>query len=255
MLHSFFVWANRKYNIGNDPFDGFEIEREEYGKIFYPTIEERNKIYSTPMPTPALERVRDIFVLQSLIGCRVGDLRWLSEDLINKEGMLEYMPRKTEKKSKMTARVAITDMAWEIIKKYRNDVGKKGNEFIAMPSLVYINRLIKEVFKIAGIDRKVTKRDPLSGKNIIVPLYEIATSHLARKCCLAGAYKNTNDPDIINKIGGHVNGSAAAYRYREVDDEKIKAVMAKVGGKKNETLNLSSLSPEKIAAIKAIIGG
>lgn len=252
MLHSFFVWANKKKLIDNDPFIDLEIDREKYGAIFYPTIEERNKIAATPMPTPSLERAKDIFILQSLLGCRISDLRWLNEDMIVGD-ILKYTPKKTEKKSGMTAKVAITDMAWGIIKKYRNDPLKKGNVFLFIPSLPYLNREIKEVFKVAGIDRKVQKLDPLSGKEITVPLYKVATTHIARKCCLGNAYKMTDDPDIINKIGGHVAGSKAAFRYREVGDDKIRKVMDKVTNSHGNMLDLSSLSPDKLVAIQAII--
>lgn len=53
---------NEKGQVRNNPFKGFKNVQEHYGNVTYITLEERNKIAETPMPTKHLETQRDIFV-------------------------------------------------------------------------------------------------------------------------------------------------------------------------------------------------
>ena len=55
---------------------------------------------------PEIEVQRDIFVFQSLIGCRISDFyRMTKQNLIN--GAIEYIPRKTKEGSHMARRTFI----------------------------------------------------------------------------------------------------------------------------------------------------
>ena len=51
------------------------------------------------------------------------------------------------------------------------------------------------------------------------PIYEIASSHLARRTFIGNIYKKVKDPNIIGSMSGHVEGSKAFARYRDIDDE------------------------------------
>lgn len=51
------------------------------------------------------------------------------------------------------------------------------------------------------------------------PLYEVATSHTARKTFVGNLYKQVPDPNLIASMSGHVEGSRAFNRYRTIDDE------------------------------------
>lgn len=75
------------------------MKNEAYGTPIYLTIEERDKILNTDFSHfPRLERHRDMFIFQCLVGCRVGDLYRLTTDNI-RDGFLEYYPRKSRGKS------------------------------------------------------------------------------------------------------------------------------------------------------------
>ena len=58
---------------------------------------------------------------------------------------------------------------------------------------------------------------------------KIASSHLARRTFIGNLYHQVADPNIIGKMSGHVEGSKAFARYRDIDDEMLKDVIGKIG--------------------------
>ena len=89
-LKAFFGWLYETGRTTNRPFDRVKIGTEKYGTPYYITIDERNTIASTPMPTKHLEVQRDIFIFHCFVGCRVSDLMKLTERNIT-DGILEYL--------------------------------------------------------------------------------------------------------------------------------------------------------------------
>ena len=65
----------------------------------------------------------------------------------------------------------------------------------------------------------VTVLNPTTGAEEKRPLNEIASSHLARRTFIGNLYKKVKDPLLISSLTGHVNGSRAFARYREIDEE------------------------------------
>ena len=78
---------------------------------------------------------------------------------------------------------------------------------------------IKKAFELAGLDRKVAVLNPQTRQHELKPLYEVASSHMARRTFIGGIYKHVQDPNAIGSMSGYVEGSKAFARYREVDDE------------------------------------
>lgn len=74
---------NDKGLVANNPFKGFKNVQEHYGNVTYITLEKRDKIAVTPMPTRHLETQRDIFIAQCRIGCRISDLMRLTPSHIH----------------------------------------------------------------------------------------------------------------------------------------------------------------------------
>ena len=73
--------------------------------------------------------------------------------------------------------------------------------------------------KHCGIDRIVTILDTHCYNTVQKPLYEVATSHTARKTFVGNLYRQVPDPNLIASMSGHVEGSRAFNRYRTIDDE------------------------------------
>lgn len=221
-IRTFFLWCYDKKKTTNRPFDNFRIEECTYGTPVYITLEERDKLYEKDLSAhKQVEIQRDIFVFQSLIGCRVGDLyRMTKQNIIN--GAIEYIPRKTKEGNPVTVRVPLNDKAKAILEKYKDHEGNKLLPFISEQKY---NDAIKKSFEIAEINRIVTVLDPLTNEEVKKPLYEIASSHMARRTFIGNIYKKVKDPNLIGALSGHKEGSKAFSRYREIDEEMKKELV------------------------------
>ena len=224
VLRTFYHWLNRRGITRHNPFDNFQTGTAVYGTPYYLTIEERDAIYKADLADrPALAVQRDIFVFQCLTGCRVGDLvRFKKTDVA--DGILSYIPRKTREGHPVVVRVPLNGTAAEIVTHYADLPGDRLLPFISAQKY---NDAIKDVFKAAGITRTVTILDPRTRKETKRPINEVASSHLARRTFVGNLYKQVKDPALIGSMTGHVEGSKAFARYRDIDDD-IKADIVKL---------------------------
>ena len=119
-LRTLFNWVFDLELTRNRPFRHFKVKECVYVQPIFITVDERNKVYNTDFSfDPALEKQRDIFVFQCLIGCRVGDLYKLTKSNVINEG-IEYIPRKTKDGRPVTVRVPLNSIAKEILAKYKH---------------------------------------------------------------------------------------------------------------------------------------
>ena len=117
-LKRFFLWLNKEGYSSNHPFDGVEIKAERYGDPIILSLDERNRIADFDLSaTPHLERQRDVFIFQCLIGCRVSDLLKMTSDNVV-DGQIQYIPRKTIDNKAVTAEIPLNDRAISILAKY-----------------------------------------------------------------------------------------------------------------------------------------
>lgn len=47
---------------------------------------------------------------------------------------------------------------------------------------------------------------------------------MARRTFVGTLYKQVKDPNLVGKLSGHVEGSRAFARYRNIDDQMIKGM-------------------------------
>lgn len=252
-IRAIFNWANGKggsKQTDNDPFrNGFHIGSEKYVEHpYFITIEERKRLedydFSNYIPKPKndgkrhkeptesdikavrskLSLQRDIFVFQCLIGCRVGDLwKMKKKDIVRKivggkeTYFVEYVPRKTQDKKPVTISVSLNNTAMAILARYTENY--KDNALFPFYTQQEYNRDIKEMFEAAGLDRMVTTLNTVTDEQEKKPLYQVASSHMARRAFIGNLYKQLKDPNLIAPLSGHVEGSKAFARYRDIDDE------------------------------------
>ena len=86
-------------------------------------------------------------------------------------------------------------------------------------------RQIKEAFKKAGLDRIVTVLDQQTRQEVQKPLYEVASSHMARRTFIGNIYKKVKDPNLVRSLSGHKEGSKAFARYRDIDEDMKKELI------------------------------
>ena len=224
-FHTFVRWSIKRGYMNRDPYDDYVIGTAIYGTPFYLTKEERNQLYQAKFPdNPGLDVQRDIFVFQCFIGCRVGDLMKMTKsNVIN--GAIEYVPRKTKEGRPYTVRVPLSPTALEILDRYKGQPDGRLLPFICEQDY---NRDIKKMIKLAGIDRVVTTLNTITREEEKHPIWEVASSHMARRVLVGNLYKEVKDPNLIAKISGHVENSRAFSRYRDIDEEMAKEVILKL---------------------------
>jgi integrase len=123
----------------------------------------------------------------------------------------------------VTVRVPLNDKAKAVLEKYKDCEGNKLLPFISEQKY---NDSIKRAFKLAEIDRVVTILDPLTNEEVKKPLYEVASSHMARRTFIGNIYKKVKDPNLVGTLSGHKEGSKAFNRYREIDEDMKKELVS-----------------------------
>lgn len=222
IIKAFYNWARKNEYTTADPFIKFENRGQVYGTPYYLTLEERNRIKDYDLSANShLERQRDVFIFQCLVGCRVGDLLAFKKGNVI-DGNLQYIANKSHDKKPETIIVPLHESAVNIINKYKDVEGDKLLPFISAQKY---NMAIKEFFKTIGIDRRVTILNSKTRLQEQKPLYVVASSHLARRTFIGNLYKKVKDPNLIGALTGHSEGSRAFARYRTIDEELKKSVI------------------------------
>lgn len=221
-FRAFILWAIDNGYTANNPFKHFTIGEIVYGTPIYISNEERNQLLEADLSDDKeLETQRDIFVFQCLVGCRVSDLYKMTyRSIIN--DAVEYIPRKTKEDRPITVRVPLNDTARRLIAKYQD---YDSESLFPFNTEQHYNRKIKETFRRAGLDRIVTVLDQQTRQEVQKPLYEVASSHMARRTFIGNIYKKVKDPNLVGALSGHKEGSKAFARYRTIDDDMKKELI------------------------------
>lgn len=223
--------AVRIGEMRQDPFGlgGYKIPREVYGTPTYLTLDERNALYEISGLSQSMAAQRDIFIFQCHVGCRVSDLIELREDNVTEDGFLQYIARKTRKGHPVVVRVPLSDTALEIVSRYK---GQPDGRLLPFVDPIVYNRDIHKILKDAGMDRVIMVQDPKTLETKPMHLWEIASSHIARRTFMMHIFKETGSERITSSFTGHVDGSRAFARYTDVDDEMKLNVLKRMAEKK-----------------------
>jgi len=196
----------------------YRIEKAVYGEPFYLTVEERNQLEQYPLRTPRLERVRDVFLFQSFVGCRYGDLVKLRRSNIV-DGSLHYIAGKTSKGNPKTIVIPLANKALSILEKYAD---LPGGLILPPYTEQVINRYLKELFKVCEITRFVSRLNPKTREPEMKPINELASTHMARRTFVGALFSKNYDRDVIGSMSGHSRNSAALARYYTVEESHKK---------------------------------
>lgn len=223
-LRTFFNWMKKQEIIVSSPFEKYSLDDCIYGTPIYISIEELHQLKNTDLSKrKQLEVQRDIFVFQACIGCRVSDLlNFTRRNLTN--GAIEYIARKTKEERPVTVRVPLNSMAREILDKYPSD--NLDAPLLPFISAQKYNDAIKRAFQKAGLTRNVTCLNPQTREPEQKPLYEVASSHMARKIFIGNIFKKVKDQSLVSELTGHAPNSKAFSRYRNIDDEMKRDMVA-----------------------------
>lgn len=222
-LRTFYNWAVNTGRTTNNPFTKYHLPTCVYGTPFFITIEERNKLFNFDFSDdPQLAIQRDIFVFQSCIGIHSGDLYKLTDDNVVGDS-IEYIPSKTVDECGKTVSVPLISQAKIILNRYAD---RKHKTLLPFISIQHYNKAIKTMLQKADISRIVTVINPITRKDEQHPIYEVATSYMARRNFIGNLYKEVKDANLIGSMTGHADGSKAFSRYRAIDADIKKSVIS-----------------------------
>jgi len=221
LLQAFFSELESTEEIRVSPFRKISAKKRRvimhvmYDDPVFLRAEEFRQVLQAKVPTE-LQWTKDIFVLNCAIGCRISDLFRLTPDKVSVSDSgipyIHYIPSKTASKQTTNKEVVtpLIEPAMEIIR--RTDLNLiDGNPNYAKQRY---NKSLRKLLEYCGINRQVNLFDSETGDNISKPLYEVATSKLARKTHI----------DMLNKVqinyyaaGLHSAGSDAVFRYTSLE--------------------------------------
>ena len=220
-LQAFFRELEATGEIRRSPFKKVSFEKRRsimhvmYDAPIFLKAEELRQLMKTAVPSE-LQQTKDIFVLNCALGCRISDLKRLTMDkvAVSEDGIpyIHYMPSKTARNQTTNQEIQtpLIRPALEIIRSTRLAFNGHNPKY---EKQVY-NKNLRRLLEYCGIERPVCLYDSERRDNVYRPLYEVASSKLARKTHV----------DMLTKVqinyyvaGLHREGSGAVFRYTSLE--------------------------------------
>lgn len=215
-----FKWSDSNLNSFEFVKDKSNKELADNKKVSL-TEEQQNKFYKhiitgTERQIKKYTEIRDLFILQCLVGQRIGDMQKFfngDNEMDEEAGTISIIQQKT----KARAIIPLLPLAKEIISKYEN---KELLYYKERKSIV--NEALKEVAEQAGLDEPITYEE--NGIKQTQPLYKLLHTHTARHTfitilCRKGIPKETviiatghEDTKMIDKVYSHLNSKDKAKK-------------------------------------------
>lgn len=194
-INGFILDAIKEGLISRNPYEWININKEKSrtGIDKYLTFEEFKKLKNAHMPTPCLERVRDLFVFQTYTCLRYSDLAAFDSSRVQEmKGVPVYLGDSIKTAKRFT--IPLLTPAIEILHKYE---GK-----LPIISNVKYNLYLKSVAQAAGIDKKIS-------------------SHWARHTGATMLLNEGTDMKIVSKVCGHSSTRITEQVYAKLLNETV----------------------------------
>ena len=190
----------------------FKVLREETDAI-YLTNEELEQMLALDLSKkPALDLVRDNFLLDCYIGLRIADYNNLKKNhIIERQGikMISIRMQKTEN----PVIIPLRKNALKILEKYDYEIKSYTDQTI--------NRRIKEVGKMVGIDEDITSSITRGGVRVTntKKKFEMISNHTARRSFATNLYLAGVPTLAIMKMTGHKTEKSFLKYIRVTSEE------------------------------------
>lgn len=139
--------------------------------------------------------------------------------ILTSDEVKQIFPSKKMKANGRTVTVPLNAIAKSIVDKYSRSPGEQLLPFLIAQDY---NDAIKLVLHHAKVTRQVVILDPQTRMEKKVSIATIGASHLARRTFTGLLYKQVKDPNLVGSLTGHVEGSRAFARYRNIDEDMKK---------------------------------
>lgn len=191
-----------------------KVLREEVDNV-YLTEEELQAMHDAELPTKALDRVRDCFLLLAWTGCRYSDLQQIDKSNIKGE-VLTFRQFKTNNK----VSIPIHPIVREILEKYDYELpteisNQKFNDFL------------KDVARLSGITSAESRTRTEGGvlTTTRCEKWQLVTSHTGRRSFATNMYKRGLPSIMIMSITGHKTESAFLKYIKVRQDEHAQMML------------------------------
>lgn len=138
--------------ITRDPFSGYAPKRPQ-AEQKYLTRAELDKIMNTPLDHPNRYLTRDMFLFSVFTGLAYRDMCNLTDKNIVRAEDGALWIKTTRQKTGTLCNIPMLELPLQIIEKYRG-LGKDG-KLLLMLSCGRLNKNLKKIAKICGIDRRL----------------------------------------------------------------------------------------------------
>ena len=244
-----FMWHNSNLESFESVKDESNKELSSNKKVTL-TEEQLKQLYDHPITGTERQikkntEIRDLFVLQCLVGQRVGDMqKFFNGD--NERDEEEDTISIIQQKTKARAIIPLTPLAKEIISKYQNTELK-----YYKPSNSNLNAELRIIAEEAGLNTPITFEDK-DGKQV-KPLFELVHTHTARHTfitimCRRDIPKETiiiatghEDTKMIDKVYSHLSNKDKAQKVSTAFKKKLDGDIFSMG--KVETNSLNEAKP------------
>lgn len=229
LLQAFFTELENTGEIQHSPFRKISLKKRRaimhvmYDDPVYLKADELQQVMATEVPSD-MQWAKDMFVLNCAIGCRISDLLRLTPDKVgvSDDGIpyVHYIPSKTAGRQSTNKEVVtpLIEPAVEIIHRTQLKLMDTNPNY----GKQRYNKALRKLLEYCGINRRVSLFNPDACDNECKPLYEVASSKLARKTHI----------DMLNKVqinyyaaGLHRQGSDAVFRYTSLELADRNALM------------------------------
>jgi hypothetical protein len=227
-LKTICAWAEKRGYFPHKSYKEWEIIKREYPPI---TLSEEELISIELLNLPRhLDIARDFLVLECRTGQRISDIRAITRD-------------------------SIQDDTWNLIQKKGNRMKVKhiefpmGEEFTLNAKLILekynyalpkmpeqnINKYIKEVCKLAGIDQSIYIERWAGNKKIRIPgkKYEFISTHTGKKSFITILASQGTPVAFLSALTGTSQKTIERHYLGKVDINKVKEYLNKSGKKVN----------------------
>lgn len=190
-----------------NPFEDFRIGFQPVDRD-YLSVGEIDQLAATVIPSEMLERSRDIFLFACYTGLAYSDIKMLKRAHIKADYDGSFFINKSRQKTNSPSIVPLIEPALRILKKY-SPTGDPRDFMLHIPCNQILNRNLKKIARIAGIDKTLFM-------------------HLARHTFATSVTLSNGVPlETVSKMLGHTT-LKHTLRYARVVQVKIKQDMENV---------------------------
>lgn len=216
LFKTFMFWALDKKHTYNETFKEFKKPTKVLTREEALNFEDIKLLFNHSFNNIELEKIKDIFIFQSLTGMRFGELKLINIRNVNDRDCIVLKEEKDSTKS--TREIPLMSISKAILEKY--------NYRLPLISNQKQNDYLKVIFKEAGFIHEVeyTRTKGVEQKVFIKKFYERISTHTARRSFITIMRNKGVADKTIMSITGHKD-IKTFNMYHQVDNSaKIDAV-------------------------------